>query len=324
VLEVIARPALGLTWFLLSALPVARRHLEAGIALYAPDQHRSPAFRIGQDPGVSCRAYAAMTLWLLGYPEQALAHVHEGLALARALSHPYSLAFAQFWVAWVSQVRRDVLSVREHAEAAVVLSSAQGFPLWMATGTTLRGWALAEQGQVEEGIAQIRQCLDTSRATGAKLGRSHFLSLLAEAHGKVGQAEEGLSALTEAFTLVDKSGERFYEAELYRLKGELVLQSEVWRRELEAKTCFQKAIEIAHKQQAKSLELRAATSLARLWQSQGKRDEARELLAPVYNWFTEGFDTADLQDAKALLDKLSNDKGVSCLNLRSASEVTEA
>jgi predicted ATPase len=220
VLEVLAHPALGLTWFLLSALPVARQHLEEGIALYTLDQHRSPAFRIGQDPGVSCRAYAAMTLWLLGYPEQALAHVHGGLALTRTLSHPYSLAFAHCWVAWVSQVRRDVLAVREHAEAAVALSSAQGFPLWMATGTTLRGWALAEQGQVEEGIAQIRQCLDTSRATGAKLGRSHFLALLAEAHGKVGQAEEGLSALSEALTWVDKSGERFYEAELYRLKGE--------------------------------------------------------------------------------------------------------
>jgi predicted ATPase len=179
----------------------------------------------------------------------------------------------------------------------------------MATGTTLRGWALAEQGQVEEGIVQIRQCLDTSRATGAKLGRSYFLALLAEAHGKVEQAEEGLSALTEALTLVDKSGERFYEAELYRLKGELVLQSGIWSRESEAETCFQKGIVIAHKRQAKSLELRTATSLARLWQSQGKRDEARELLAPVYNWFTEGFDTADLIEAKSLLDELCIARG---------------
>jgi predicted ATPase len=231
--------------------------------------------------------------------------VYEGLALARALSHPYSLAFAQFWVAWVSQVRRDVLAVREHAEAAVALSSAQGFPLWMATATTLRGWALAEQGQVDEGIAQIRQCLDTSRATGAKLGRSHFLALLAEAHGKAGQAEEGLSALTEALTLADESGERFYEAELYRLKGELVLQSGVWSRASEAETCFLKAIEMAQKQQAKSLELRAATSLAKWWQFQAKRQEAYDLLASVYEWFTEGFDTADLIEAKSLLDELS-------------------
>jgi predicted ATPase len=186
----------------------------------------------------------------------------------------------------------------------MTLSTEQGFALWLAWGTAMRGWALAEQGQVAEGMAQIRQCLDTSRATGAELGRSHYLALLAEAHGKVGQAEEGLSALSEALTWVDQSGERFYEAELYRLKGELVLQSGVWSRESEAEKCFQKAIEIAQKQQAKSLELRAATSLARLWQSQRKRDEARELLEPVYSWFTEGFDTTDLIDAKTLLDEL--------------------
>jgi predicted ATPase len=216
----------------------------------------------------------------------------------------FSLSSALDFAVWLHQHRREGQLTQEGVETLMTFSTEQGFALWLAWGTAMQGWALAEQGQVEEGMAQIRQCLDTSRATGAKLGRSHFLALLAEAHGKVGQAEEGLSALSEALTWVDQSGERFYEAELYRLKGELVLQSGVWSRESEAEKCFQKAIEIAQKQQAKSLELRAATSLARLWQSQRKRDEARELLEPVYSWFTEGFDTTDLIDAKTLLDEL--------------------
>ena len=156
-LAVIAHYALGVTWFCLGALPAARQHLEEGIARYTPDQRRAPVFRMGQDPGVACRANAARTLWLLGYPEQALAHLHEALALAHELSHPFSLAWARCWAAIVSQFRRDVPAVHEQAEAAVALSTAQGFPLWAAWGTSLRGWALAMQGQGEEGMAQVRQ-----------------------------------------------------------------------------------------------------------------------------------------------------------------------
>jgi predicted ATPase len=285
-------------------LPVARQHLEEGIALYTPDQHRSPVFRIGQDPGVSCRAYAAMTLWLLGYPEQALAHVHGGLALAHALSHPYSLAFAHFWVAWVSQVRRDVLAVREHAEAAVALSSAQGFPLWAATGTTLRGWALAMQGQGEAGLAQVRQGTAAWRATGAALFVSCFCTMLAEVCDHLGHTEDGLQALVEAYTLMEQHEERWWEAEIYRLRGVLLLRQRETP-QAEAEAWLQRAVDVARHQEAKSLELRASTSLARLWQSQGKRDEARELLGPAYSWFSEGFDTADLIDAKTLLDELA-------------------
>jgi class 3 adenylate cyclase/tetratricopeptide (TPR) repeat protein len=156
-LAVIAPYALGATWFWLGALPAARQHLEEGIARYTPAQRRALLFRMGQDPGVACRAIAAQTLWLLGYPDQALAHLHDALALAHELSHPYSLAYARYWAAMVSQLRRDMLAVHEQAEAAVALATAQGFPQWVAQGTSLRGWALAMQGQGEEGIAQVRQ-----------------------------------------------------------------------------------------------------------------------------------------------------------------------
>jgi predicted ATPase len=299
-----AHRMLGDILFWLGELVSAQAYLEQAIALYDSQQHRSQVFLYGYDPGVFGLSYEALVLWFLGYPDQALKRSHEALTLAQELSHPFSLSSALNFAVWLHQHRREGQLTQEGVETLMTLSTEQGFALWLAWGTAMRGWALAEQGQVAEGMAQIRQCLDTSRATGAELGRSHYLALLAEAHGKVGQAEEGLSALSEALTLVDQSGERFYEAELYRLKGELVLQSGVWNRESEAGKCFQKAIEIAQKQQAKSLELRAATSLARLWQSQGKRQDATDLLAPVYGWFTEGFDTADLIEAKTLLEVL--------------------
>ena len=183
----------------------------------------------------------------------------------------------------------------------------QGFPQWMAFDSILCGWALAHQGQAQEGIAQINQGMKDYRATGAELARPYYLVLLAEAHGAMGQPEGGLTALTEALTLVDTTGERWYEPELYRLKGELLLQQNS-AKQADAESCFQHALDLARNQQAKSFELRAAMSLARLWQQQDKRQEAYDLLAPVYNWFTEGFDTADLQDAKALLDALSENQ----------------
>ena len=203
----------------------------------------------------------------------------------------------------------------------MALASEQGFAFWVALGTILRGWALAEQGQGEKGIAQIRQGLAAYLATGQEVLRPYNLALLAAAYGKVGQAEEGLSALAEALDAVGKTGERNYEAELYRLKGQLTLQkfqvsgskfqvdnpqSAFRNPQSEAEECFLKAIEIARRQQAKSLELRAAMSLSRLWQQQGKTEEARQMLAKIYGWFTEGFDTKDLQEAKARLDSLGS------------------
>jgi predicted ATPase len=302
-LSVIAHYALWMTGFWLGALPAARQHLEESIACYTPDQRRAMVFRIGQDPGVACRAYTAALLWLLGYPDQALARVHDALALAHELSHPFSLAFARCWAAWGFQFRRDAPAVHEHAEAAVALSTEQGFPYWEAQGTSFRGWALAMQGQGEEGIAQVRQGIATWRVTGAVLTVPYFCTLLAEVSDHLGHTADGLQALAEAHTLVEQQEERWWEAEISRLRGVLLLRQTMPQQE-EAEACFQQALDVARRQEAKSLELRAAMSLARLWQQQGKRQEAHDLLAPIYNWFTEGFDTADLQEAKALLDVL--------------------
>jgi predicted ATPase len=202
------------------------------------------------------------------------------------------------------------------------LANEQELPYWLVEGTMLRGWALAEQGREEEGITQMRQGLTAWRALGSGVGASYFLALLIEASSRTGQLEEGVNTLAEAFAIVHKTGERLYEAELYRLKGELRLQQSGVRgsesavphtqhptprthAEAEAEACFLKAIEIARRQSAKSLELRAVMSLSRLWQSQGKKAEARQLLAEIYHWFTEGFDTKDLQGAKALLEELA-------------------
>jgi predicted ATPase len=263
----------------------------------------------GIEPGVFGLSYAAFVLWHLGYPDQALQKSAAACTLAQELSYPFSLAAAQFFAAMLHQFRRESPLTHEWAEAAITLARAHGFPTWLGQGMIQQGCALAEQGQVEEGMSQIRQGLATYQAVGARIYQSYYLALLAEAYGKAGQVEEGLAALAEALTVVDKSGERFYEAELYRLKGELTLsQSSVPGLESsvqqEAEACFLKAIDIAQKQQAKSLELRAVTSLARLWQQQGKQREAHQMLAEIYGWFTEGFDTKDLQEAKALLDEL--------------------
>jgi predicted ATPase len=219
-------------------------------------------FRIGQDLGVACRANAARTLWLLGYPVQALARLHEALALAQELSHPYSLAFARIWAAHVYQWRWDVPAVHEQAEAAIALSIAQGFPQWTALGTILRGWALAMQGQGEEGMAQVRQGIAAWRATGAALFVPCFYTWLAEVCAYLGHPTDSLQALAEAHTLIEHHEERWWEAEIYRLRGVVLLrqpgtpQAESW---------FQRALDVARRQEAKSLELRAAVSLSRLW-----------------------------------------------------------
>jgi predicted ATPase len=204
--------------------------------------------------------------------------------------------------------RREVQAIQERAEEVIRLSREQEFLIWLPLGTALQGWALTEQGQIGEGITKLQQGLTAYRATGAELGQPSRLALLAMAHAKAGQAEEGLKVLAEALALVDKNEERTTEAELYRLKGELTLQASIEHREArgkEAETCFHKAMKIARGQQAKSWELRAVVSLACLWQHQGKTAEAHELLSEIYGWFTEGFDTKDLQEAKALLTELA-------------------
>jgi predicted ATPase len=285
----------------LGELPRARPHLEQSLVLYDPTQRRS--HRALEDPGVDCLCFAALTLWFLGYPDQALTRSREALPLAQQLSHPYSLALALFFASVLRQFCREAHAVREHAEAMSILATEQGFPLWVALGTVLRGWALAMQGQGGAGVAQMRQGLTAFRATGAALLLTWILALLAEAYGTGGQPEEGLQVLAEALTVVHNTGERQHEAELYRLKGELLLRQGA-PDTYEAENCLCQAVAVARQQQAKSFELRAAMSLSRLWQRQGKRQEAYDLLAPVYGWFTEGFGTADLQEAKALLEEL--------------------
>jgi predicted ATPase len=295
---------LGNTALWQGELAQANTHVKEALALYDPEQHRAHAVRYGSDSGVFCGVLEALTLWMLGYPDQALQGMKETLALARRLAHPFSLAQALHFSSLLHQLRREPQAAQTQAEVELALCIEQGITHYHAWGLLPRGWALAEQGQVAEGIAQIRQGFAGWRATGAGTVWPLFLAVLAEACGKAGQTDEGLHALEEALEAIQTKEERLYEAEVYRLKGELLLQQSA-AQQREADECFQQALALAHRQQAKSWKLRAAKSLARLWQRQGKRAEARDLLAPIYGWFTEGFDTADLQEAKKLLEQLA-------------------
>jgi TOMM system kinase/cyclase fusion protein len=303
-----AHYALGISWFLLGNFTLAGTHLEQTIALYDPAQHHRLAYRYGGiDPGVGGFGVSALALWLRGYPMQARAQSTRALDLARQLVHPFSLARTLHYDTLVCQLRRDIPAVHAQADAAITVATAQSFALARATGLIMRGWAIAVQEHSPEGLVQIRQGLDMYRAIGAAYQRPHYLTLLAEASGLLGQPENGLAALDEALALMEQTGERYYEAELHRQRGELLLHAAggVQSAALTAQDCFQQALDVARQQQAKSLELRAAMSLARLWQWQGRRADARALLAPVYGWFTEGHDTADLQEAQMLLDTLA-------------------
>jgi predicted ATPase len=273
------------------------------VGIYDPQQHHSLAFVYGTDPGVYSLTALSYVLWPLGYPDQALKRSQEAIALAQALDHPFTLAFALcFGAGSYVYYRREFQAAQEYAEPLVELTAKEGHALFQATGMLLQGRAQIEAGQVEEGIAQMAQGFECYEATRGRMYAPQILSALAEAYGKTGQVEHGLSVMSEALALMEETGERFYEVESYRIKGELLrMQDE----ETEAEACFQKAIEVARRQQAKSWELRAVMSLSRLWQKQGKREEARELLSEIYDWFTEGFDTADLKEAKALLEELS-------------------
>jgi predicted ATPase/class 3 adenylate cyclase len=303
-------------------LAAARPHLDQGLRLYDPQRHRLHAARYsGHDPGVCCRMVAAQSLWLLGYPDQAVASSQAALDLAEQLAHPFSVTLALTFAAMLHHSRREAPLIHARAEASMTLATAQGFLQQLERVRPLWGWALAACGHGEAGLTQIRQALAADRSMGAMRDRPYTLALYAEALAQGGQTTEGLEALAEALALLATSGVRWWEAELHRLRGELVLQSGVQSPEssvfthhavrrmpqaVEAEACFHQALTVARLQQAKSWELRAAMSLSRLWQQQGKRQEAYDLLAPVYHWFTEGFDTADLQDAKALLDELED------------------
>jgi predicted ATPase len=299
-----AHHTLWTTLLLLGELPLAHTHLEQGLALYDPQQHRALAVLHGHDPGVCCRSVAAVALWLLGYPDQALRQQHAAHTLAQEVAHPPSLAFTRMLGAIAHQLRREAPVAHEQAEALIALSTEQGFALFLAIGGILRAGTRTALRQRGEQIGQIRQDLAAVRETGSALWEPYFLALLAEVYAQEGQVEAGLATVAEALAAAQATGERWGEAELYRLRGSLLLR-QTGTPQAEVETWLQRALDVARRQEAKSLELRAAVSLSRLWHQQGKRTEAHDLLAEVYAWFTEGFDTADLQEAKALLEELA-------------------
>jgi predicted ATPase len=300
-----AHGALGGILFYLGDYAAARTYLEQGITLIDPTAQRALALRSNVTTGLTwCLVHAALTLWCLGYPAQALRRSQEALALAQELAHPYSLGLARHYAASLHHHRREAPAVQAQVEALLTLAAAQGFPLWAGFGTCWLGWALAMRGQSAAGLAQLHQGMTALLATGQELGRPFCLVLLAEAAGQVDQVDEGLRLLAEALMAMEESRRGDILAEAYRLRGELLLRQAV-PDAAQAEACFQQALDIARWQQAKSWELRAAMSLAHLWQQQGERQEAHDLLAPIYGWFTEGFDTADLREARALLGEWS-------------------
>jgi predicted ATPase len=296
----IAHNRLGQILIALGAFAPARTHLEQALALFDSRWHTT--LHIGAE--AVCVLQMGRALYMLGYPDQAVQRSQEGLTMAYALARPFVLVDTLFISALIRRYRREWQTVQTHAEAMLALATEHGLARHVALGALFRGTALTAQGQSAEGLAQMRQDLTAVQATGTVAGMSDYFGWLAEAYGQVGEAKEGLHLLAEALVVVDNTGERCWEAELHRLTGELLLRQAVPDAPA-AEACFQQALAVARRQQAKSWELRAAMSLARLWQEQGKRAAAHALLAPIYGWFTEGFDTADLQEARALLDELT-------------------
>ena len=282
-------------------------HFEQAFSWYDRHQHHSLAIVYGVDPGVSCLSYQAWVLWYLGFPDQALQDSQEAIALAREASHLPTLALALNTGAWTRNYRRESQAAYELAEEAIGLSTSHEFPHWVAMGRQMRGLALVELGQWQSGMVELQQGIEAYWNTGAVMGRSSGLAEVAKACGKVGQPDVGLQRLAKALAWVNETGIGHYEAEIHRLQGELLLRADSGAQHVDSdsETCFHRALAVARRQQARSLELRAAMSLARLWLRQGKRQAAHDLLAPVYGWFTEGFDTPDLIDARMLLNELS-------------------
>ncbi|CAG9185027.1 hypothetical protein LMG23994_05583 [Cupriavidus pinatubonensis] len=307
-----AHRILATTVYRLGEFELGRAEVEQALALQSPTRLQSSyshVFRYTQNTAVHLRSVWGRILWFLGFPDKAREHCDEALVIARQASDPFALALALIYAAELCGRRREMRLAQEFADAAVTLSTEQGFPLYMGWGMVLRGWALAKEGRHEEGIAQMREGLSTYEATGAILERPTFLGLLADAYGHAGQSEAGLQMLCEALARVEANSERFDEPTLHRLEGELILVSSgdevsFSAKAVEAETCLQKALTIAHQQGAKSTELRAALSLAKLWRRLGKTTVAEAMLAGIYDSFTEGFDTADLQEAKALLQDM--------------------
>jgi class 3 adenylate cyclase/predicted ATPase len=276
-------------------------HSREGLALYHPDQHRGCLIRYSQDSGVVCGYVRALAHWALGYPAQAVLTMESTLVHARSLAHPYSIAITLLFAAQLSQLRRDTASARTQAEEALAISAEHGLDAVWLWCLLPRGWAIAQEGDVPAGITDISEAMTRRRAANIGAVWPWFYTILAEAQGQLGKIDDALAGLEEALQWVQRNDEHLYEAEAHRIRGELLFKQ---HDPAAAETCFQQALTVARNQQAKSWELRAAMSMARMWLQQNRTDEARQLLAPVYDWFTEGFDTADLIEAKALLDQL--------------------
>jgi tetratricopeptide (TPR) repeat protein len=298
-----AHQVLGETLYIGGELTTARAHFEQVIALYDLKTYHAYPFRyVQQDPGQWSRYFRALVLWQLGYPDQALTNIHDALLLAQELSHPFHMAGSLLFTTYVHLFRGEASAAQERAEELIALAREQNFGQRLALGICVRACALVEQGWIDDGIVELRQSLNALGDLGVKTHRAYMLTYLVKAYWQARQVKEGLIVLTEALAVVEKTGEHWWESELYRLKGELLLLQDVDDNGVEQQ--FVKAIDIARRQEAKSLELRATVSLCRLWQAQGRKEEARQMLSDIYGWFSEGFDTVDLKEAKALLDEL--------------------
>jgi predicted ATPase len=294
----------GFVRFHLGDLHPCREHMEQGLALPLPQPHGAATAFVRGDPRLGCHCYAAMALWMLGYVEQAERQSQEAIRCAQQGALPDNVAFALHVAACLRQLGREVEATRSLEATTMQLATDYMLGHRIGQSTILYGWAIAMQGQHQAGLQQMQEGMASLRATNTELQSPYYLSLVAEVYKDAAQPEAGLARLEEALTLVEKYDERWYAAELYRRKGELLLHLPS-ATDTEAAICFRQALRIARHQQAKSLELRAAMSLSRLWQRQGKGAEAYALLAPIYGWFTEGFDTADLQETRALLAALA-------------------
>jgi predicted ATPase/class 3 adenylate cyclase/DNA-binding winged helix-turn-helix (wHTH) protein len=294
-----AHLAMGLTLLPRGDFTAAHDHLEQALA-YQDSALRQRLPDIPH-PELACLLYSGCVLWYLGYPEQARTRIHAGLTMAQQLAHPHQLVWGEHLAAIFYQLCRQEGAMREFADAVVTSAVEQGLQICLIEGMILQGWALVQGHQEETGLAQMQHGIAQYRANGGAAGLPRYLALLAEAYQACGQSEAGLAALAEARTLVAQTGERLYEAEIYRLTGELLLDTGAAS---EAEACLQQALDIARRQQARAFELRAAMSLGRLWQRQGKHQVAQRLLTEVYARFTEGLDSVDLQEATAFLAAL--------------------
>jgi predicted ATPase/predicted Ser/Thr protein kinase len=293
------------SFFVLGEPEESLKHAEQVIDIHDSSKHSSLLLsQLGQDVKGASLCWASYALWFLGYSDRSRETAQRGIAFCRELDHPFTLCFSLNFTARLHLFIREIQVVQELMKELRVLSEEYGFRQWLGSVSIYEGRTLVEQGESNEGVARIRRGMAVFRATGSAMFVPFYFNELAESLGKAGQAEEGLAVLDEARTLVERTGERFYEAELHRLNGELLLKQGA--NEVDVERHYQKAIEVARHQNARSLELRATVSLCRMRQARGtqdKREEARQMLEAIYGWFTEGFDTADLQEAKALLEE---------------------